>query len=151
MGAGEVLGLRLDDIDWRARVLHVRRPKTGVTTVLPLLDPSARALAVYLRDARPAHATSRAVFVSQRLPHDALRASGALRHRLVEYAAAAGVRGGFLGTHVFRFSHATYQLSVGARAKVVGDILGHRRPASTSVYVRGAIPSLRAVALPVPR
>ena len=36
-GAGEVIRLTLDDIDWRKAVLHVRRPKTGAEFQLPLL------------------------------------------------------------------------------------------------------------------
>jgi site-specific recombinase XerD len=75
----------------------------------------------------------------------------ALRHRLSKYAEIAGVSSDFLGTHVFRHSHATRQVEIGTSAKIVGDILGHRRPATTSVYIRGAIKRLRDVALPVPR
>ena len=150
MGAGEVLGLRLDDIDWVARTVHVHRPKTGTDTVLPLLDPVARALACYLRGHRPARAGDRNVFVSHRMPHARLSASSAIRHRLIRYAAIAGVHADFLGTHVFRHTHATHQIENGVTAKIVGDILGHKRPESTSTYVRSAIRGLRAIALPVP-
>jgi site-specific recombinase XerD len=151
MGAGEVCGLRLDDVDWTARTVRVRRPKTGVVTLLPLLDPVARALARYLRDERPAHAQDRAVFVTSYLPHRRLACSTTIRHRLHRYAHAAGVHADFLGTHVFRHAHATRQIEGGASVKVVGDVLGHRRPSSTSVYTRSAILRLRAIALPVPR
>jgi len=151
MGAGEVCALTLDDIDWTAKTVLVRRPKTGVVTLLPLLDPVAGALAQYLRDERPAHAQDRAVFVTSQLPHRRLACSTTIRHRLHGYARAAGVHSDFLGTHVFRHAHATRQIEGGASVKVVGDILGHRRPSSTSVYTRSAILRLRAVALPVPR
>lgn len=151
MGAGEITGLALDDIDWTARTILVRRPKTGVVTRLPLLDPVARALARYLQHHRPAHARDRAVFVSHRMPHARLSGSGALKHRLVMYADRAGVRPDFLGTHVFRHTHATRQIEGGVSVKIVGDVLGHRRPESTSAYVRTALPRLRSVGLPVPR
>jgi integrase/recombinase XerD len=71
MGAGEVLGLRLDDVDWRSRTLRVRRPKTGTAIVLPLLDPIARALADYTRYERPPHAIAREIFVSRQMPYPA--------------------------------------------------------------------------------
>jgi integrase/recombinase XerD len=151
MGAGEVSSLMLDDIDWSARTLRVRRPKTGVVTLLPLLDPVARALSKYLRHERPRHARDRNVFVTGHLPHVRLGGSTTIRHRLHGHAAVAGVAAPFLGTHVFRHTHATRQIEGGAPPKVVGDILGHRRPASTSFYVRGAVLRLRAIALPVPR
>lgn len=37
LGAGEVIGLQLQDIDWNARTLQMSRPKTGVHFLLPLL------------------------------------------------------------------------------------------------------------------
>lgn len=151
MGAAEVIGLRLDDLDWRSRRIRLRRPKTGIVTELPLLDPVARALATYLRRSRPAHASTRAVFVSDHLPHGPLSGAAVIQHRLALYAHRAGIRAGPLGTHLFRHSHATRQIELGQSAKVVGDILGHRRPESTSVYTRSAVLRLRAVALPVPR
>jgi integrase/recombinase XerD len=151
MGAGEVGELTLDDIDWTARTVRVRRPKTGVVTLLPLVDPVARALAQYLREERPAHAQDRSVFVTHHLPHRKLSCSSAIWHRLHEYARTAGVHADFLGTHAFRHAHATRQIEEGASVKVLGDILGHRRPSSTSVYTRSAILRLRAVSLPVPR
>jgi integrase/recombinase XerD len=69
MGAAEIVTLRLDDIDWRAHRIRVRRPKTGVVTELPLLDAVARALAAYLQRGRPAHAAARTVFVASHVPH----------------------------------------------------------------------------------
>jgi integrase/recombinase XerD len=150
MGAAEVCGVRLQDIDWRARRVRVRRPKTGVVTELPLLDPVARAIATYLRRARPAHAACRCVFVSSLQPHTQLGPQ-ALYHRIALYAARAGVQSAYLGTHLFRHSHATRQIEQGRSVKVIGDILGHRLPESTSVYTRSAILRLRTVALPVPR
>lgn len=150
MGAGEVYDLKLDDIDWKARTIRLRRPKTGVVTLLPLLDPVARAVALYLRRERPAHAHARNVFVTDHMPHRALSGSATIRHRLDKYAEAAGVSAAFLGTHVFRHSHATRQIEGGAPPRILGDILGHRRPESTSAYVRGAIVRLREIALPVP-
>jgi integrase/recombinase XerD len=150
LGAGEIVNLRLDDVDWRAGVLRARRPKTKVPIELPLLPAVARALASYLRRGRPRTTSSRAFFVTMGLPHRALTTS-ALRHKARAYAARAGIAVTTLGTHVFRHSHATRQIDAGASAKIVGDILGHRRPSSTSVYVRLALRRLRSVGLPVPR
>ena len=150
LGSGEVVHLRLDDIDWRAGILRAPRPKTAVPIELPLLAAVARALAAYLRGGRPRHSRTREIFVTKRLPHSALT-TGALRHRVRLYAGRAGVVAPVIGSHVFRHSHATRQIDAGAHPKIVSDILGHRRPSSTSVYVRLAFQRLRTVALPVPR
>jgi len=150
LGAGEIVALRLDDVDWRAGVLRARRPKTAVPIELPLLPAVARALASYLQRGRSRTTSTRALFVTVGLPHQALTTS-VLRHQARLYAARAGIAVAPLGAHVFRHSHATRQIDAGAPAKIVGDILGHRRPSSMSVYVRVALRRLRSVGLPVPR
>jgi site-specific recombinase XerD len=150
LGAAEVLQLRLEDVDWKLEVLRVRRPKTGVSIDLPLLPPVAMALCAYLHKERPGHAVARRFFLRMRMPHEPLT-SGAIRHRIRFYARRAGITAHVIGAHAFRHSHASRQIDAGANPKVVGDILGHRNPSSTSVYVRVAIRRLRWVALPVPR
>lgn len=150
LGSGEVVHLELGDVDWQAGILRVRRRKTGVPLELPLLPAVAQALAAYLRRGRPSQTLEHTIFASLALPHRPLTTS-AIRHRIREYARRAGVSGAKLGAHIFRHSHATRQIDAGAPFKIVGDILGHLRPASTSVYVRVALRRLRMVALPVPR
>jgi integrase len=149
LGAGEVIRLRIEDVDWRAAVLRAHRPKTAVPLELPLLPAVAKAIALYLED-RPRHVATREIFLANSLPHHPITSS-VLRHQARQYARAAGVVAVRLGAHVFRHSHATRQIDTGARLKIVSDILGHRRPSSTSIYVRVAIQRLRGVALPVPR
>lgn len=150
-GAGEIIRLELADIDWQASTVRLMRPKTGVEIRLPLLPALARALSDYLRHGRPPHAPTRAVFVRMKPPHLALAASSAVRHILCRWAERAQVRAAFLGSHALRHSHASRQLELGTAPKLIGDILGHRDPQSTAVYLRVATGRLRALALPVPR
>jgi site-specific recombinase XerD len=151
LGSGEVRGLTLESVDWRRRQLRVVRPKTGREICLPLLPGVARALVAYLRHGRPRYCSTRALFVQMHAPYGGLHSSAAIRHVLHKHALSAGVSAAFLGSHVLRHSHASRQIDQGASATVVGDILGHRRPESTSAYVRVALRRLRTVALPVPR
>lgn len=150
MGAGEVIGLTLDDIDWRAATLHVVRPKTRVEFMLPLLPAVSRALAAYLQRGRPSHAPTRHLFLSMSMSHHPLSNSSAVRHLIVKYARLAGVSAPFLGSHVLRHTHACRQMELGAPPKILGDILGHRDTASISAYVRIATERLREISLPVP-
>jgi site-specific recombinase XerD len=151
LGAGEVIRLMLDDIDWQAGTIHVHRPKTGAEILLPLLPAVARALALYLRYGRPVHAQTRNVFITLRAPHKALACSVTVRHILHTHARRAGVSAPFLGTHALRHTHACRQLELGTQTKLIGDILGHRDPESTSAYLRVSVEGLRQMALPVPR
>ena len=151
LGAGEVIRLMLDDIDWQAATIRVHRPKTGAEFMLPLLPAVARALTGYLRHGRPIHAQTRNIFITLRAPHKGLASAATVRPILHTHARRAGVSAPFLGTHVLRHTHACRQLALGTRAKLIGDILGHRDPESTSAYLRVSYEGLRQMALPVPR
>jgi integrase/recombinase XerD len=151
LGAGEVIGLQLQDIDWNAGTLQMSRPKTGVNFVLPLLPPVAKVLARYLRHGRPPRTPTRHVFVQMKVPFGAFTASSAVRHILIKHAKVAGIQAPYLGSHVLRHSNAARQLDVGTKARVLSDLLGHRDSESVSAYVRIATQSLREVSLPVPR
>jgi integrase/recombinase XerD len=150
LGAAEVLGLRLEDLDWKAGSLRVRRPKTNVLIELPLLPAVADAITAYLRYERPPVQTVRFVFLRKNMPYERMT-SAAIRHRIRHYARMAGISAPVIGAHVFRHSHASRQIDAGANIQVVSEILGHRSTSSTSVYVRVALRRLRSVGLPVPR
>jgi len=149
-GAGELIRLRLDDINWTSSSLQVTRPKTGVVFTLPLLPVVARALVRYLRGGRPPHTTTRYLFVQLKLPFAPLTGSSAVWHVIAKHAAAAGLTAQYLGSHVLRYSHAARQIDLGADPRIISEILGHRDPDSLSAYVRIATETLRDVSLPVP-
>jgi site-specific recombinase XerD len=150
LGAAEVLALRLQDVDWRAGILKACRPKTNVHIELPLLPPVARALIAYLRQERPPAPSMQHIFLRKNMPYERMTGS-AIRYRIRHYARLAGISAKVIGAHAFRHSHAGRQVDAGANIKVVSDILGHRSPSSTSIYVRVAFKRLRAVGLRVPR
>ncbi|MGA8408693.1 MAG: tyrosine-type recombinase/integrase, partial [Candidatus Acidiferrales bacterium] len=138
LGAAEVLAIRLEDLDWHAGVLKIRRPKTKVPIELPLLPAVAKALTAYLRWERPPARSVHALFLRKNMPYEPIT-SAAIRYRIRHYARLAGVPAKVIGAHAFRHSHASRQIDSGANVKVVSDILGHRSSSSTSVYVRVAL------------
>ncbi len=150
LGAAEVIALTVDDLDWVGRTLTIARPKTGNMVRLPFLPAAARAVAVYLRRARPVDARTRAVFIRRGFPHEAFTSS-VIRYMVRKYAGQAGIQTPILGAHVLRHSFACRQIDQHAPPRVLSDILGHRDPESTSVYTRVAVERLRAVTLPIPR
>jgi integrase len=117
---------------------------------LPLLPAVGRALARYLREARPVDALCRAVFLRQPIPPGPLTTS-AIGSIVRRQARRVGITAAYVGGHVLRHSHACRQVDQQAPPKVLSDILGHRHPESTSVYTRIALKRLRGIALPLPR
>jgi site-specific recombinase XerD len=145
--SGEIGRLRLEDIDWRRDVLHIRHSKTGAHSVLPLLAPVGEALIAYLRHGRP-KTDVREIFVRTRAPYvPMVRIYNEVRRRLE----AAGVElSGKRGPHIFRHARAVSLLRAEVPRKVIGDVLGHRSTESTVPYLKLATEDLRAIALEVP-
>jgi site-specific recombinase XerD len=81
LGAAEVLGIRLEDVNWQGGVLRVCRPKTNVSIELPLLPAVAQAMTAYLRWERPPARSVQHIFVRENMPYEPLT-SGAIRHRI---------------------------------------------------------------------
>jgi site-specific recombinase XerD len=147
--AGEIVGLRLSDIDWRHERLQIRHTKTGANSTLPLLRGPADALFDYLRHGRPT-TTTRALFLRSQAPYRALcstSVSGIVRRRL---ASVDVLLTGKRGAHLLRHSRAVSLLRGGVPLKVIGDILGHRAECSTAPYLKLANEDLRSVALDLP-
>lgn len=145
----EVTNLKLEDIDWRGGILHIRRLKNGSTVDLPLSPTVARVIAAYLRDGRP-RTDSRHVFVTHCIPFGPLGVS-LTGQRVKCWAERANVKLPYGGVHLFRHSFATYQLERGVPLKLISDILGHGSTQTTAIYVRSALGRLRHLALSVPK
>ena len=150
MRAGEVMRLRLEDIDWRAERIRVRQSKTRIESFLPLVAPVAEAVLNYLELGRP-QTHHREVFLRARAPRGPLSTVSSLatiiRRRLQE---AAIVVNGRHGSHAFRFARALSLLRASVPLKWIGDVLGHVTASSTQTYLRLATDDLRALSLEVP-
>ncbi len=145
----EVSSLGLDDVQWRARVISVPRPKIGSPLVVPLTDEVATALLAYLR-VRTAASGTRQFFLRVRAPRGPILPS-AIGDAFDLWAARAGVHmPGLGGPYVLRHGVAMNLLRRGTPLKTIGDLLGHRSVESTGIYLRLQIEDLRDVALPLP-
>jgi site-specific recombinase XerD len=144
--AGEVAGLRLDDIGWRAGQITIRG-KGNRRDLLPLTADAGEATAAWLRDGRPSTAPGRTVFTRIKAPHQGLTTGG------VTQAVAAAARRAGLGTiyaHRLRHSAATAMLAQGGSLTEIGQVLRHRRPMTTANYAKADTAALRALARPWP-
>ena len=99
----EVAHLRLEDIDWRNKQLHIRGRKSGNNTTYPLATSVDDAIVEYLRNGRPA-SSHREVFLSVIAPFRPLVSGAAMASHIVKYLQQAGIVVHRPGTHVFRYS-----------------------------------------------
>ena len=149
--AGEVVRLRLDDIDWREDRIRVRQSKTGVESHLPLVGPVGEALLKYLQKGRP-KTDAREVFISIRAPYRPFRNGSSLYAVVGRRLKQTGFDvKGRRGSHAFRFTRAGSLLNAQVPLNAIGDLLGHRSATSTEIYLRLATNDLRAISLGLPR
>ena len=110
--AGEVAGLALEDIGWRAGEITVRGKRSRAER-LPLPADVGEAIAAYLRDGRPEpFEAARQVFLRARAPHRGLT-SGGVTQAVFGARQRAGI--GPVFAHRLRHSAATGMLAAGRR------------------------------------
>ena len=145
--AGDVVRLRISDIDFRAGTLAVAG-KGQRGELLPLPQDVGDALINYLRDGRPC-VTLPEVFLTvlpPLRPMSTQALAGVVRRTLDQAGISAPTR----GCHLLRHSAATSMLRRGASLAGVGAVLRHRRPATTVKYAKADDLHLLAVAQPWP-
>jgi len=140
---GEVASLRLDQIDWRGRVLRIFRLKRRQAQVYPLVPSVAEALARYIDTVRP-RTPCQQIFLRMHAPWRPILASSIydiVNRRFV----ALGIEAAHRGPHALRHACAARLVADGLTLKEIGDHLGHRSSSSTRIYAKVDIRSLREV------
>jgi len=144
---GEIAKLALDDIDWRAGTITLRRTKGRREDILPLPDATGRVIVDYLKLERP-QTTSRAVFVRHVAPCDQPIGPDCVRKAIRQAYARAGLP--YTRAHLLRHTMASRLLAGGSSLKEVADVLRHRSLNTTLIYAKLDSRNLAAVALPWP-
>lgn len=147
--AGEVARLKLDDLDWRAGTLQMRRTKSKRVDVLPMPARTGQAIVQYLQR-RPVQRSNRAVFARHRPPLDAPLTVEIVQWAMRQAYERAGVSRPWTGTHCLRHSLACRMVNEGTSLKEIADVLRHRSLNTTMIYAKSNIAQLAAVALPWP-
>lgn len=123
MRSQEVVGLTLDDVDWRTMTVRLAQTKQQRQRLLPLPSSLAKAILSYLKHGRPSTA-SRALFVHHLPP---------IGQPLTAQTVRVLVRRGFVrcgipasGSYILRHTWATWAHRRGAGLKLIADVRGHR-------------------------
>jgi integrase/recombinase XerD len=143
--AGEVAGLELDDLDWRAGEISVHG-KGSRRERLPLPADAGEALAAYLHGGRP-RAGCRTVFLRLNAPAEGLTVAAVTA---VVYRACARAGLPRAGAHRLRHSAASAMLAGGGTLTEVGQVLRHARLHTTAIYAKIDQAALGSLARPWP-
>ena len=145
--AGDIVQLRLADIDWRNALIKVCG-KSRRQIALPLPQEVGDAILAYLEHARP-RVPQEAVFLRARAPYRPFASSNAVTDLVIYALKRAGlnqVRP--QGAYLFRHSAATHLVRSGVPLEAIGALLRHRSTDTTTIYAKVNRPMLLEVAQP---
>lgn len=147
--AGDIVHLRLQDIDWQNGWIHVSG-KNRREARLPLSKEVGRAIVSYLQNGRP-KTTSDAVFVRSRAPFRALASHCAVSVLVDRAIRRAGIiRPGRGAAHLLRHSLASSMLRHGASLQDISTLLRHGSIETTQIYAKVDVTALKQIAQPWP-
>ena len=145
--AGDIVGLRLQDIDWKNAWISVCG-KGRQQTRLPLSREVGRAIVAYLQDGRPS-ANTDTLFLRTRAPFRALRSHCAVSVLVDRAIRRAGVSRPSRGAaHLLRHSLASSMLRQGASLQDIATVLRHRSVETTQIYAKVDVTALMRIAQP---
>ena len=145
--AGDIVALRLADIDWHRAEIRVSG-KTRRQTALPLPQDVGDALHTYIATVRP-NLYREPVFLSAKAPCRPFAGPSAVS-KIVRRALDRAEVTTFAsrGAHVFRHSQATALLRSGATLDVIQSLLRHASPDTTMIYAKTDTVMLQEVVQP---
>lgn len=141
----EVERLRLDDIDWRSGEITIRG-KARRQDRMPLPAEVGQAIGAYLA-LRGAYEPRREVFWTCRAPRKPISrelVGDVVRHRCIQVGVPP------FGPHRMRHALAGQMLRGGADLVAISQVLRHQDLATTAVYAKVDLDTLRLVARPWP-
>ncbi len=122
----ELVGIDIDDIELRARLVKVRG-KGSKERIVPFGSKAAEAIRAFL-DVRSSEED--ALFVNYRGQRITVRS---VRRLFNTYVRAASLRAG-ISPHTLRHSFATHLLNAGADLRAIQELLGHASLSTTQKY-----------------
>src|SRR5213594_759013 len=133
--AGDIVQMRLEDIDWKGAWVHVSG-KGHRQTRLPLTQEVGDAIVSYVQEGRPRSHTDR-LFLRSRAPFRGFRSHPAVSVIVATAFRRAGInRPGRGAAHLLRHSIASSMLRQGASLQELFALLRHRSIETTQIYAK---------------
>jgi site-specific recombinase XerD len=132
----ELLAVSVHDLDFKEKVLYIRKGKRRKQRVTPVGKTALRSLKEYLERIRPKHAKrnprERTLFLDN--TGKPLNPE-CIRQFIREYRLAAGIKKP-VSPHTFRRTCATHLLQEGADIRYIQKLLGHKSLKTTQMYTK---------------
>lgn len=146
---GDIRMLTLDNLNWEAATIEITQSKTCAPLCLPLTEEVGEALIDYLKSGRP-QTDHREVFLKLNPPFAPFSENNHLYYIVKYWKQLAGIQfptQHHQGLHSLRHTLATQLLHAETPFHVISEILGHATMASTFIYAKADVETLRSAAL----
>ena len=145
--AGDIINIRISDIDWKNKEIVIIQGKNNSYLKLPLNDNICGALADYVLNGRPCTKSDK-LFIRSLAPFQGFNSGVSINNILRRRAINAGVMAGGKNTiHGIRRMVATEMIKANQSVYTVSQILGHQSLKSTRQYIDLDVEGLRKCAL----
>ncbi len=144
MRRGELMNLKLFDLDLDRGCVIIREGKNRSDRIVPIGERAVAWMQKYLADVRPWFALdpdNMMVFLSHR---GAPLSKNQISYSVRQYLKSSGI-GKKGACHMFRHAMATAMLENGADIRFIQQMLGHRRLDSTQIYTHVSIRKLKEI------
>jgi len=138
---GQIIKLRLQDINWHKGSIHFQPTKWGNPLCFPLYPKVAAALLAYIRETR-GKIPHPEVFLTIN-KHMPLGIGAALYCSIKKCFRQAGIAA---SAHAIRHAFATRLMEQDTPIKTIADLLGHKSISTTFIYTKVDLKHLRLVA-----
>lgn len=146
---GDIRALTLDNLNWEAATIEITQSKTRAPLRLPLTEEVGEALIDYLKSGRP-QTDRREVFLKLNPPFAPFSGNNHLYYIVKYWKQLAGIQfptQQHHGLHSLRHTLATQLLQAETPFHIISEILGHATMASTLIYAKADVETLRSAAL----
>lgn len=145
---GELLNLKLTDIDLLRKTIFIRGGKGKKDRMVPLSCFIEERLKTYVEKYRPNNFRVEACHYLFEGQFDEKYSSRSLQNVLKQAAARARIKKQ-ITLHTLRHSYATHLLEGGTNLRYIQELLGHASPKTTQIYTHVSSHALRNVASPL--
>lgn len=135
--ASDIINLKLTDIDWARKELHIQQQKTGYPVRLPLTEKTAAALRDYILNGRR-QTDCEFLFLKLRPPYEKIGDAVALGCMFRSYQKAAGIEHSAFdgkGFHSLRRRLGKELVIDGVPLATISQVLGHRDTEAAKQYI----------------
>jgi integrase len=146
----DIMGLRMDSINWETDIIMIIQQKTKVTWNIELPTVVGNAIFDYLNSERPKTNVDE-IFLSQQHPYGRMKAgsAGNIARIIMKVCGIRTNKGDRMGFHIFRHHLATELLSKDVPLPIISSILGHSSPSSTEAYLSADLVHLKECSLSI--